>query len=54
MTRNEILGVIVALFFGALFRFVKLPIPAPPTLGGSLAVLGVTCGYLLVDYLMKR
>ncbi|HYW09856.1 MAG TPA: DUF1427 family protein [Longimicrobium sp.] len=54
MTRNEILGVIVALFFGALFRFVKLPIPAPPTLGGALAVLGVTTGYLVVDYFLKK
>lgn len=47
-------GVFVALLIGALVRFLKLPIPAPPTLYGALMVLGLTGGYLLMNWLLTR
>ncbi|HLU26210.1 MAG TPA: DUF1427 family protein [Longimicrobiales bacterium] len=47
-------GVLVALAVGALVRLLKLPIPAPPTIYGALMVLGITVGYLAVDWLLSR
>lgn len=54
MTRETVVGVAVALALGALVRFLRLPIPAPPTVSGALMVLGLTLGYLAVDWLLKR
>lgn len=54
MTREGMLGVVVALAIGGLVRLLRLPIPAPPTIYGALMVLGLTLGYLAVDYLMRR
>jgi XapX domain-containing protein len=47
-------GIIVALVIGALVRLLKLPIPAPPTLYGALMVLGLTGGYLLMNWFLTR
>lgn len=47
-------GVFVALVLGALVRLLRLPIPAPPTLYGALMVLGLTSGYLLMNWLLTR
>lgn len=47
-------GIIVALLIGALVRWLRLPVPAPPTLYGALMVLGLTGGYLLMNWLLTR
>lgn len=47
-------GIIIALALGALVRLLKLPIPAPPTLYGALMVLGLTGGYLLMNWFLAR
>ncbi|HEX7049260.1 MAG TPA: DUF1427 family protein [Longimicrobiales bacterium] len=47
-------GILVALAIGGLVRLLRLPIPAPPTLYGALMVLGLTTGYLAVDWLLRR
>jgi XapX domain-containing protein len=47
-------GIIVALMLGMLVRFLRLPIPAPPTLYGALMVLGLTGGYILMNWLLTR
>lgn len=47
-------GIIVALLIGALVRWLRLPVPAPPTLYGALMVLGLTGGYLLMNWLLSR
>ena len=47
-------GIIVALVIGALVRFLKLPVPAPPTIYGALMVLGLTGGYLLMNWFLTR
>lgn len=47
-------GIGVALIIGALVRLLKLPIPAPPTIWAALMVLGLTAGYLAMDWLLTR
>lgn len=47
-------GVLVALGIGGLVRLLRLPIPAPPTLYGALMVLGLTSGYLLMNWFLAR
>lgn len=47
-------GIIVALVIGALVRFLRLPIPSPPTIYGALMVLGLTLGYLIMDRFLSR
>ncbi|MDX1673623.1 MAG: DUF1427 family protein [Longimicrobiales bacterium] len=47
-------GIIVALGIGALVRLLKLPVPAPPTIYGALMVLGLTVGYLAMNWFLAR
>lgn len=47
-------GVLVALLLGALVRLLKLPVPAPPTVYGALMVLGLTLGYLSMNWFLTR
>lgn len=47
-------GIIVALIVGAFVRFLKLPVPAPPTIWGALMVLGLTAGYLGMGWFLTR
>lgn len=47
-------GIIVALVIGALVRLMRLPVPAPPTLYGALMVLGLTGGYLLMNWFLTQ
>lgn len=47
-------GIVVALVIGALVRLLKLPVPAPPTIYGALMVLGLTAGYLLMNWFLTR
>lgn len=47
-------GIVVALAIGALVRWMKLPVPAPPTVYGALMVLGLTVGYLLMNWFLTR
>ena len=47
-------GIFVALALGAIVRLLRLPIPAPPTLYGALMVLGLTGGYLLMNWFLSR
>jgi XapX domain-containing protein len=47
-------GIAVALVLGAIVRLLRLPLPAPATLWAALMVVGLTGGYLLVDWLLTR
>lgn len=39
----------VGVAFGIIVALLKLPVPAPGTLAGAAAVVGVTLGYLFVS-----
>jgi XapX domain-containing protein len=54
VTRDGLVGILVALVIGGIVRALKLPIPSPPTIYGALMVLGLTLGYLAVDWLLRR
>ncbi|GAB7094770.1 hypothetical protein JCM30237_19230 [Halolamina litorea] len=41
----------VGLFTGALFTFLRLPLPAPPALPGVVAILGIYVGYVGMERL---
>lgn len=41
---------LVGLVFGAIVTLLKLPLPAPPTLGGILGIVGVFVGFLIVSH----
>ncbi|WP_254546731.1 XapX domain-containing protein [Halomarina pelagica] len=45
------LAFVAGLATGALFKFLQVPIPAPPTLSGVVGILGIYAGYLLVEWL---
>jgi XapX domain-containing protein len=54
VTREGLVGILVALAIGGVVRLLRLPIPAPPTIYGALMVLGLTLGYLAVDWMLNR
>lgn len=49
MIGRYLAGFLVAFFLGAFCRYVKIPSPAPQALMGSLLVVTVTLGYVLMD-----
>jgi XapX domain-containing protein len=46
-----IAGSMTGLATGALFRFLQIPIPAPPNSAGILGIVGIYLGYRLVQTL---
>lgn len=49
-TQLTILALVTGLLTGALFRFLHIPIPAPPELPGLLGIVGIYVGYKLIDH----
>ena len=47
------LALITGFIVGAVFRLVRLPIPAPSTWEGILGIVGIFIGYLVVNYILK-
>lgn len=45
------LALLTGLLAGALFAFVRIPIPAPPELPGIMGIVGIYLGYKLVQRL---
>ncbi|GAB7012062.1 hypothetical protein JCM18549_03330 [Halolamina salina] len=41
----------VGIITGALFTFLRLPIPAPPALPGVVAIVGIYVGYYVMAHL---
>ncbi|MFC6754966.1 XapX domain-containing protein [Halorubrum tibetense] len=41
---------LVGVTVGALFAFLRVPIPAPPELPGVMAIVGIYFGFKLVEY----
>lgn len=49
-TQITVLALLTGLLTGALFRFLNVPIPAPPELPGIMGIIGIFLGYKVVDY----
>ena len=45
-----VLALLTGLLAGALFRFLHVPIPAPPELPGIMGIVGIFLGYKLIDH----
>jgi XapX domain-containing protein len=43
------LAFLTGLLAGALFAFLEVPIPAPPTISGVLGIVGIYVGFKLVE-----
>ncbi|OYR41935.1 XapX domain-containing protein [Halorubrum sp. Hd13] len=43
-------ALLVGVTVGALFAFLRVPIPAPPELPGVMAIVGIYLGFKLVGY----
>ncbi|MBM4761173.1 DUF1427 family protein [Bacillus sp. B15-48] len=51
--KELILSVLAGMIIGVVFKFMKLPLPAPPVLAGVLGIFGVYIGGVLVDWFVK-
>ncbi|RQG99784.1 XapX domain-containing protein [Natrarchaeobius oligotrophus] len=49
-TQLTILALLTGLVTGGLFRFLNIPIPAPPELPGLMGIVGIYAGYRVIDY----
>ena len=49
-TQLAVLALLTGLVTGALFRFLNVPIPAPPELPGIMGIVGIYLGYKAVEY----
>ncbi|TYT63044.1 XapX domain-containing protein [Natrialba swarupiae] len=49
-TQITILALLTGLLTGALFRFLNIPIPAPPELPGVMGIIGIYVGYKIIDH----
>ena len=45
------LALLTGLVVGALFRVLRIPIPAPPNLAGLMGIVGIYLGFVLVEHL---
>jgi len=45
------LALLTGALAGALFRFLGVPIPAPPNVPGLLGIVGIYLGFKLVEFL---
>jgi XapX domain-containing protein len=51
--RDVIMALISGVIVGMLFKFLKLPIPAPPVFSAVVGVFGVYFGGVLFDWITK-
>ncbi len=49
-TQLTVLALLTGLLTGALFRFLNIPIPAPPELPGIMGIVGIYLGYKVIDH----
>ncbi len=47
---ENIMAVVSGIIVGVIFGFIKLPLPAPPTLAGVLGIVGLFIGYQLFNF----
>ncbi|QLK25441.1 DUF1427 family protein [Natrinema zhouii] len=49
-TQLTFLALLTGLLTGALFRFLNIPIPAPPELPGIMGIIGIYLGYKVIEH----
>ncbi len=49
MSVTDLLALAIGFGLGAIFALLRLPVPAPSTLGGILGVVGVALGAYVVN-----
>lgn len=47
------LSLLAGMIIGIVFKFIRLPLPAPPVLAGVIGVFGVYFGGVVVDWFHK-
>jgi len=47
--KEIIYSTLAGISVGALFAFLKVPAPAPPTLAGLMGIVGIFLGYILIS-----
>jgi XapX domain-containing protein len=47
------LALVAGLLVGIIFKFLKLPIPAPPVLTGVIGIFGVYFGGIIAEWIGK-
>ena len=50
--KQVLLSTLSGVTVGALFSFLQLPIPAPPTLPGVMGIVGVYLGFILMKTIL--
>ncbi|WP_067838007.1 XapX domain-containing protein [Amphibacillus sediminis] len=49
--KEILLALLAGIIVGILFRFLKLPLPAPPVFSAIVGVFGVYFGGIIADYI---
>ena len=51
--REVILSLLAGFIVGVLFKWIKLPLPAPPVLAGVMGIVGIWLGGMAADWLRQ-
>ncbi len=51
--KEIVMALIAGVLVGMLFKFLKLPLPAPPVFSAVVGVFGVYFGGVLVEWILK-
>jgi XapX domain-containing protein len=51
--KEVLLALVAGLVVGILFKFLKLPLPAPPVFSAVVGVFGVYFGGVIVEWVLK-
>ncbi|MGG1676014.1 DUF1427 family protein [Neobacillus sp. NRS-1170] len=51
--RDVLMALIAGLVVGMLFKFLKLPLPAPPVFSAVVGVFGVYFGGVILEWIFK-
>ncbi|MCM3602762.1 DUF1427 family protein [Robertmurraya korlensis] len=51
--KELLLSILAGIAIGVVFKFMRLPLPAPPVLSGVLGVFGVYIGGVAFDFILK-
>jgi len=49
-TTFVVLATLAGVIIGAIFAFLRIPVPAPHSLGGVMGVVGIWLGYRIIDH----